>query len=139
MDEVVSHILSYKFVLMCVIVWIITFFIRRVVETARPSLKKAADETEHKQTYTNRLAVWWNDVILHAIPVVLGSLLAIIMKDMAPDTVWYSRAIYGVLPGWLSAFIYKLLRQTLKKRIGLDLPGGSIPPPPEETPETPGE
>ena len=139
MDQVVSQLLSYKTVMLMVAVFIGTFFIRRIVETAMPQLKKAADEMAHAQTYTNHGAVWWNQVILPAIPVVLGAVLALCVKDLAALENFSSKgglALYGSISGWFSAFGYKLLRRVVKQKTGVDLPNGNgSSDPPEEAKE----
>lgn len=138
MDEAVSQLLSYKTVILMVAVTIGTFFIRRIVETAFPKVKQAAPETAHAVTYTNKAAEWWNKVILYLIPVLVGAGLALTIKDLVSlegFTTKGSLAMYGSICGWFSATGYKILRQTIKKKTGIELPSATVPPPAEDPKE----
>lgn len=132
MDEVVSQLLSYKTVILMVAVTIGTFFTRRVVETAAPTLKQVASEMDRAPMYPNQWAVWWNGVIIYLIPVILGAVLALSVKDLVVlDFASKSGlAMYGSTCGWFSATGYKILRKVLQARVGVELPGGTDPPPP---------
>lgn len=137
MDEVASQILSYRTLVLMVANLIGTFFIRRIVETAFPKVKQAAPETALAVSYTNPWSVWWNQVILYAIPVVIGIGLALLIDDWkmpiedgAPSISTGGNMIYGIITGWFSGFGYKVVRKTLKQKTGIDLPSLSNPPPP---------
>lgn len=140
MDEVVEQLVSYRTLILMVTVLIGTFFIRRIVETAAPKVKQAAPETALAVTYTNPWAVWWNQVILYVIPVALGVVLSLTIKDWMPSVVTNADSappiskgglvIYGVLTGWFASFGYKVVRKALKQKTGIDLPSFSNPPPP---------
>jgi hypothetical protein len=138
MDEAVTQLLSYKTVILMVAVVIGTFFIRRIVETAFPVVKQAAPETASAQTYTNHWAVWWNQVILYLIPVLLGIGLSFGIKDLVALEGFATKggiALYGGISGWFSATGYKILRRVVKTRTGIDLPDGSNPAVPEDAKE----
>ena len=161
MDEVVGQILSYKTAILMIAITIGTFFIRRIVETAFPKVKQAAPETAHAVSYTNQWAVWWNQVILYGIPVVLGMIGALTTKDLITLDGFVSKsglAMYGGVCGWLSGFGYKVFRKMVKAKTGVDLPSpevevtvetkngeskvevkidGKVEPKPEEKPEDP--
>ena len=49
-----------------VFIWIVTFLMRRFIETINPQLKKQADANSPKVTYLTTGARWWNEVILYA-------------------------------------------------------------------------
>ena len=118
-----------------------TFFIRMIVETAAPSCKKIGAES-------TRFGRWWNGVIIYAIPVLLGVVLCVFVGEpITPveaikDGVILKKvaALFGAVVGWLSSFLYKVARKTLKKKTGVDLdPTASptIPPlPPEDEADT---
>lgn len=139
MDAVVDQLLTAEAVFLMIAVTIGTFFIRRIVETGFPKVVQAADDTAAAPSYTNTWSVWWNKVVLYAIPVVLGTLLALTVKEFSSDEgLFTSRkglALYGGVVGWCSSFAYKLFRQVVKKKTGLDLPGASVPPPPADPKE----
>ncbi len=130
MDQVVDQFFSYGTLGLGIAVVILTFFARRIVETAVPSAKKAKDENEDGLTYTTRFSVWWNGVILYAIPVVGGAGLgaaavAAQWSLTSAVTTVGGGAIYGSIVGWFSSFLYKVVRKTLKAKTGIDpIPGG---------------
>lgn len=133
MEEVVTSFLSYKSILLTIAVVILTFFIRRIVETAVPSAKKAAHENDPAKTYLNVFAEWWNKVILYAIPVLVGLVLAITVKELAPESLKTGGlSIYGAVVGWFSSFLYKVFRKVVQQKTGLNLPSASTAPPPGE-------
>lgn len=135
MDEVVSQLLSYQTVILMVAATIITWIVRKSIETLAPTVKKAADEMAPAPTYLTHLAAWWNEVGLHLIPVGLGVGLVFGVKELAPlkMTTTSGIALYGGICGWFSSTGYKILRRTIKTKTGVDLPSvgdDSVPPPP---------
>lgn len=130
MDQAVTQLLTWGSVYLAVAVVIVTFFVRRIVETAVPSAKKKADENEAGVTYETTFARWWNNVILYAVPVLTGSLLA--LAETALEWGWLAPQslsgafLYGGIVGWFSSFLYKVFRKVLKARTGVDpVPGPS--------------
>jgi len=116
--------------------WISTFMIRRVVETQWPTLKKASDVNDlTKLTYLTPMAMWWNEVILYALPVVIGILGALLAKATLPKEIqaWQSRVLFGCVIGFMSGFLYKIfiriIRGVASKVAGVTI-DGSVPPPP---------
>lgn len=140
MQSFVDHLLSPATAYLTVMVIIGTFFARRIVETAMPNLKKQSDANDPKQTYKTTFSRWWNEVILYAIPPGLGALsglmeIALIHGEGdASIGSMSSRVIYGLVVGWFSSFLYKLLKKMAKKATGVDLPSASSPPPPAAKP-----
>jgi len=138
MDQAVTALLKLESVYLAVAVVIVTFFVRRIVETAVPSAKKKADENAAGITYETSFARWWNSVILYAIPVVAGSGMAMAAVasgwEMLPVSTLGGAAISGGIVGWFSSFLYKVFRKVLKQRTGIDpIPGpasvtNSMPP-----------
>jgi hypothetical protein len=142
MDQIVEAagglFLRFEPYLLGLAVFILTFFIRRIVETAIPSAKKMKDENEDGLTYTTKFAVWWNSVILYAIPVVLGSILGWMAvqydwAEFALATTHVGGLAYGAGVGWFSSFFYKVIHKTLKAKTGIDPTpdmslGNSLPP-----------
>jgi hypothetical protein len=99
---------------------ILTFAIRRLVETAVPSAKKKADENEDGITYATTFGRYWNQVILYVLPPTVGALLGCInieyLHGSEGPAELGGRVFNGLFVGGVSAMIYKLL----KKR-GVDL------------------
>ena len=112
---------------LCISVVILTFFIRRVVETAWPALTKKADENSPEMTYLTTSARWWNKVVLPAIPVLCGIGLSVaniqyfFQQQEGLEDVW-ARIFFGGGVAWMSSFLYKILRQVIKQRAGVTLP-----------------
>jgi hypothetical protein len=131
MDQLFDQLLRRETIYLAFFVVIVTFFIRRIVETAVPSAKGV--ENGHKgATYKTKFGLWWNSVILYAIPVLLGAGVAILAfgSDYLPEDL-KTRAgagMWGAVIGWCSSFIYKVTRKFLKKKTGVDLTPGPAEP-----------
>lgn len=106
-----------------VAVYVSTFFVRRIVETTWPLLKKNADANSSRTTYLTQKARWWNEVVLYAIPVVLGVLSGLIQSEFLFSTIGDKggRFAFGALVGWFCSFLYKCLAKVLKSKTGVDL------------------
>jgi mannose/fructose/N-acetylgalactosamine-specific phosphotransferase system component IIC len=132
MDSAISQFFTPGTAVLALSVVIVTFFLRRIVETALPSVKKQADENDPSITYLTLFSRWWNQVFLYAIPVVVGSALGFAnvpyLFSIEELTTTGSRVLFGGVIGWLSTYLYKVLRMALKSRTGVDLPGESVPP-----------
>lgn len=139
MDQAISQFFTAGTAVLALSIVIFTFFTRRVVETACPSVKKKADENAVSITYSTMFARWWNQVILYAIPVVVGAFIGManipyLFSVEGLDSRG-SRMFFGGVVGWLSSFIYKVIRMTLKKRTGIDIqPTPSVMPGADEPP-----
>lgn len=101
-----------------VVIVIITGLIRKVVETAVPTIKQKAHEDAKEATYGNALSRWYNKVIVYYIPAVVGGLIGIanvpfLFGDL--KTIG-GRVFFGVIIGWFSRDIYKFVRALLKKQ-----------------------
>jgi len=139
MDHAYSQLLDKGSVITAILVVILTFFVRRIVETAVPSAK--GKETPKGPVYETRFAVWWNSVILYGIPVVLGSGVAVLGKWVpyllpAGVTTMGGAILWGAVVGWFSSFLYKVFRKLLKDKTGIDPIPGPIDP---ETPSKDGD
>ena len=117
--------------------YVLTFITRRVVETAKPSFKKQADENDAKVTYSSGWARWWNQVILYAIAPAWGALLAFFLRDNEYFPASFreldAALMFGLGTGFLCGFLFKLLKRLLAKEVGVDiqeLEGTSDPPVP---------
>lgn len=105
-------------------IFILVFFIKRVVEGALPRLKKQHDENSPKVTYLTTGARWWNEVILYLLPVLLGALAGAFLKsDFFFDAIGDKggRIGFGGGVGWFSGFLYKLLKKLIWQKFGLEL------------------
>lgn len=115
-----------------VFVYVVVLFIRRVVESINPSLKKQADANSPKITYLNNYARWWNEVVLYALPAFIGGGSAISQSEFFFAGIGDrgGKVVFGVVVGWFSGFLYKLLKKIIQQKAGVDLsPGDSVSPP----------
>ena len=109
---------------LAVAIFIFTFLLKRVVETAAPWLKKQHDENSPKVTYLTTGARWWNEVILYLLPVTLGVLAGALLKsefffDGIGDK--GGRLGFGGGVGWFSGLLYKILKKLIRQKFGLEL------------------
>lgn len=119
--------------------YVCTLITRKIVETAKPDLKKQADENDKKITYKTGAARWWNGVILYTIAPVFGVALALSLKDTqylpsAFSESGMTAAMFGLGCGFLSGWFFKVFKKTLSKKTGvseaeLDKPVSTPPPP----------
>jgi len=115
---------------LAVAIYAITHIFRRVVETARPDFKKKASEMDNAAMYGSKTAMWWNEVVLYALPVLAGAGFAF----------WPSIFLFGDLPtkdrallacgvGWFSGTVYKGVKKALMAKAGITEPAGGSEPP----------
>jgi hypothetical protein len=136
MDQAINQFWHWGTVGLAVLVVIGTFFVRRIIETAVPSVKAQKDGT-----YKTKFALWWNSVLLYSIPIVVGAGLGLVgsyYEGSLPESIktHVGGLFFGVIIGWFSSFIYKVLRKVLKKKTGIDPGMGPVtdpsPPPKDE-------
>ena len=136
MDEAVNHLLSLGALMLGLVSFIGTFLVRRVAETAFPGLRKRSDANEPGLTYGSTGSRWWNEVVLYALPAIVGALIGLsnipyIFGGMHIDTVG-GRVMFGIVMGFFSGFTYKVFAKGARRVTGVDLlpdRGGSLPPP----------
>lgn len=125
MDEILGQVLNLGTLVLAMTVVIITFFVKRIVETAAPSIKKQADENSPQATYKTQLARWWNEVILHLIPELLGAIIGIFPNEFLYGTTvktMSGRMFYGIVTAWFSSSLYKIVRKAIAAKAGVELP-----------------
>jgi hypothetical protein len=139
MDSALNQLLNLGTMVFAVSIVIATFFIRRVVETQWPALRKKADENAPSITYSTRLARWYQQVILYGIPVFVGGLLGLLkITYFFPESVQTAvgRIFYGGVVGWFSSAIYKVVKRVLASK-GIEMPGSLSPGPLSLPPKSP--
>jgi hypothetical protein len=136
MDQALTNFVSWHTLVFGLLCWVLTFLTRRIVETAMPTLKKAADANHPEATYKTTFSRWWNEVILYVLPVAWGSVAATAATFYPfPEGIssFSSRLIFGVVVGFFSGFIYKILKKIVLKRFDIvdesDLPAAKAPEP----------
>lgn len=120
MDDALTQLLHQGTLVYMVCVIIITFGIRRLVQTAVPSVKKRAAVNEEGVTYTTTFSRYYNELILYILPPAVGALIGVfdipyLHGDSGPATL-LGRVMSGIFVGGMAAMAYKLC----KKR-GVDL------------------
>lgn len=131
MDAALGQLLGIGTLILAVSIVIATFFVRRIVETAWPQLRKQADENDSKITYYSSAARWYQTVILYAIPVVVGGLIGLLkIPYFYPESVQTAggRLFFGGVVGWFSSTLYKVAKRMLAQR-GIEIPSASLVPP----------
>jgi len=130
MEEITSQILRPGTFAVAVAVVILTFFLRRIIETVWPVLQKGSEPNEKGLTYLTPMAMWWNTVILYAIPVLLGAGAACINSDFLHGDIkdFGGRLLFQAGVGWFASFMYKVLRKVILKKTGVDIQPGPISP-----------
>lgn len=127
MEEITSQILRPGTFAVAVAVFILTWFIRKVVEGFWPHFKKNADENAKDITYVTKVAKWWNTVVLYAIPVVLGAGAGAIPSEWLHGDIKDigGRILFQAGVGWFASFLYKILRKLILKKTGVDIQPGT--------------
>lgn len=132
MNEAITLFFSIQTAFLMLSVYILAFMLRRIVETAFPSIKKAAPENDPHPTYLTLFSIWWNQVILYAVPVLLGATMAFV-PGIRHDGVGVGLTVmYGLIVGWFSSFLYKVFWKLLKARASA-LVGAAEPEPKDPT------
>jgi hypothetical protein len=138
MDGVVSQFLSKGTAIIAIVVVICGFFTKRTVEMIWPNLRPIANEMAHKPMYKTKASLWWNQIGLYALPVVLGAMIGVVAKEeflYGPDIKTTSgRVFYAACVGWFADFLYEVVQKALLKSTGVSLPNpddrvASISPP----------
>lgn len=109
---------------LAVSIFILTYFIKRIVQTAMPWWVKQHDENSPKVTYLTRGARWWNEVILYLLPVALGVLAgALLHSNFFFDGIGDKggRLGFGGGVGWFSGVLYKIVKKLLWQKAGLEI------------------
>ena len=115
--QLVQELFSLKTIFLSLGIGVIIYFIRLFVEKI-PGVKKVktADKDGTHILYSNKFSEWWNDVILYALPIVLGVLIG----GLAKQTFWPEFAptrlggiFYGAIAGWASGFVYRIVKKLL--------------------------
>jgi Na+/H+ antiporter NhaA len=119
MDETISQLMSLGTVVLALSIYILTTLLRRLVETWKPKLKQKTDEDEDGKTYGNPWSRWYNKVIVYFLPPLFGAALGVAgIPFLFGDIEQLSaRILYGVVVGYFSGSIYKVVSSALRKQV----------------------
>jgi len=110
LDGAITILLSWHTLAFGLGIYILTLITRRIVETAS---SKAKDWK------------WWRDVILPSLPVLLGGGIAAVATFYPfPKGVesFSARVFFGVVVGFMSGWIYRIIKGAISKKTGIELP-----------------
>jgi len=129
MDDLMKMIFRPGTLVLAIAIYASTHIFRRIVETARPGLKRQATEMDKAAMYGSKMAMWWNEVVLYAMPVVAGAGFAFwpsmfLFGDLATK----DRVMLACGVGWFSGTVYKAIRKALMAKAGLPDTGDSMVP-----------
>jgi len=126
MDQALTDFLSKGTLIIAVLVVIINFFVRRIVLLIRPDFKPLGSAMDKKAMYSNTAAMWWNEIGLYALPVIIGANLGLFKGlSFAFDTsikTASGRVFYAAIVGWFADFLYEVVQKMLYKSTGVTLP-----------------
>lgn len=117
MDNILEHVLNWKFalsfVLLALAIAALTFVLRKVIEFALDSSKIPTGN----MSKTSRV---WTEVVLPISPIVLGGLIGLV-ATMYPFpeglTTTSARVLFGLVAGFLSGLVYRLVKRVLVNKL----------------------
>lgn len=122
MDEAIAQLMSLGTIVLGVSVYIGVALIRRLVETQWPGLKQKAPEDDKEVTYGSVGARWYNKVVLYFLPPVLGGVVGLFeVPFIFGETITSmgGRIFFGIVVGWFSSLLYKVLTGGIEKQTGV--------------------
>jgi hypothetical protein len=119
-DELFAKLSMFENLVVLLACGVVTFLVRRVVETALPHLTKP-------EPYPTTFARWWNKVVLYALPVVLGALLfTLFYRSSVEHTA--TAVLWGAELGFFCGFGFKGFSALLGQRTGVAAKADGGPP-----------
>jgi len=125
MDSAIAQFLTKGTVVIAIMVVIANFFLKRIVEMIWPQLKATANAMDHKPMYRGKPGMWWNEIGLYALPVLIGANLGLVNDQFlfGPDiATTQGRVFYAAVVGWFADFLYTVVQKVLYKSTGVQLP-----------------
>lgn len=137
LDALVQAVFNPQTLFICMAVYVITYFGRKVIEGTWKIL--IANGTFRQTVTLDRL---WNEVFLPVFPVLVGGLMGLMAKTFIWPEITNGtrggRILYGAICGMFSSFVYNRIRAWLKSSPSKGasaaeddkalLPGASEPP-----------
>jgi uncharacterized membrane protein HdeD (DUF308 family) len=106
MDMIIQALLSWQFVLLCLAIAALVYLVRQIVEY---QLIK----------YNDKDSNLWNNLLLPILPIILGIIVGVFLKDPYPDVIKTesARIIFGLNAGFLSGLVYRVIKGTLISKV----------------------
>ncbi len=122
MDEAIAQLTSLGTIVFGLGIYIGMLGLRKIIETAKPSLKQKAAEDAKEVTYGSVAARWYNKVVLYFLPLMLGGAtgffdIPFIFGENITTTA--GKVFFGVVVGNFSSLIFKLFRGGVEKQTGI--------------------
>ena len=92
---------NWQTALLCCAVYVATLMVKKIIENTKPMFT-----TGH----------WWKEVLLPALPVVVGVLVVVASVGFpwpAPLKGWAARVMYGIACGFFSERVYTFVSKTM--------------------------
>jgi len=118
MDNILQILMSWQFIIFSLGIVAVTSVLRTVVEYLLANVKVMAKESK-----------LWNDLILPIMPVVLGSVSAILIKGYPyPEGISATggRLVFGLVAGLLSTLLYRIVKAFFNQKLAASLPPGTV-------------
>jgi len=112
----VEDILNWRTLVFTLAVFIFSLFLRRTLEALFPSLSPKTPLTRAQRV--------WEEVVLPSTPVLMGIILAVVVKSwLFPPSIVTpgSRAVYGAVCGFFSTWGYRIIKAVVSQKFAVDL------------------
>lgn len=128
-----ESLVTLPLVFFCLAVFAVTHSLRKAVEALLPAIRK--------DTPLTRAQKIWEEFLLPSLPIIVGIALGVLVKSWPWPTgisTGGARAIAGCVAGFVSTWVYRILKSFLTKqyKVDLDVPSKE-PVPVEVSPDTP--
>ena len=104
MDNIINVLLSFSFVMFCIMTAAFVFVVRKIVE----QFWSKAKDTK-----------WWRDLLLPIMPIIFGGLIGLVAKMYPyPGDIKSAsgRIMFGVAAGMLGGNIYRAIKSMIKAK-----------------------
>ena len=111
-----ESLITVNLVFFCLAVFAATHTVRKVIEALLPTIRKDTPLTRAQKV--------WEEFLLPSLPILVGIGLAVLVKSWPwpPGIVTASsRAIAGGVAGFISTWVYRMLKSFLTKKYEVDL------------------
>lgn len=118
MDNILQILMSWQFIIFSLGIVAVTSVFRTIVEYLLLNVKVMAKESK-----------LWADLILPIMPVVLGSVAAIVIKGYPyPEGISSigARFVFGLVAGLLSTLLYRIVKAFFNQKLTSVLPQGTV-------------